>query len=198
MYSIWLPAVVWRPGPPFNSVGSMSRSQLLLIGGRSGVGKTTVAAEIHRQLSEQGVHHAWIEGDNLDMAFPVPWEKGYTLAEDNLAAMWSNYKARGYRRLIYVNTACVVAPVIQELTTAMGDHPTVTGVLLTSNDEVAEQRLAQREIGGGLDYAVRRSREAALGLEAEAPAEVARVCTDGQLVGAVAAEIIRLTGWGVQ
>lgn len=49
----------------------MSRSHVLLIGGRSGVGKSTVAAEVHRQLSEYGVHHAWIEGDNLDMALRV-------------------------------------------------------------------------------------------------------------------------------
>jgi thymidylate kinase len=173
----------------------VSRTDLLLIGGRSGVGKTTVAAEVHRQLSEHGVHHAWIEGDNLDMAFPVPWRQGYTLAEANLAAMWSNYKRHGYTRLLYVNTASVVAPVIEELTKAMGDTPAVTGVLLTSSDEVAAQRLAQREVGGGLDYAVGRSREAAVGLEAEAPGEIARVNTDGRTVADVAAEIIRLSGW---
>lgn len=173
----------------------MSRSHLLLIGGRPGVGKTTVAAEVHRQLSERGVHHAWIEGDNLDMAFPVPWKQGYTLAEANLAAMWSNYRGHGYSRLIYVNTASVVAPVIVELTTAMGDDPKVTGVLLTSSDDVAEQRLVQREVGGGLDYSVERSREAALGLEAEAPTEVTRLNTDDRLVTDLAAEIIGLTGW---
>jgi len=176
-------------------VATVSGSHVLLIGGRSGVGKSTVAAEVHRQLSEHGVQHAWIEGDNLDMAFPVPWRQGYTLAEANLAAMWSNYRAHGYTRLMYVNTASVVAPVIEALATAMGDHPRTTGVLLTSSDEVAEQRLVEREVGGGLDYAVGRSREAALGLEAEAPEEVTRLNTDGRLVIDLAAEIIQLTGW---
>lgn len=173
----------------------MSRSQLLLIGGRSGVGKTTVAAEVHRQLSEHGVRHAWIEGDNLDMAFPVPWEQGYTLPEANLAAMWSHYRAHGYTRLMYVNTASVVAPVIGDLIAAMGDDPSVTGVLLTSSDEVAEQRLLQRQVGGGLDYAVGRSREAAVGLEAEAPEEVTRLDTDGRSVTDLAAEVIQMAGW---
>ncbi len=116
----------------------MPRSHVLLIGGRSGVGKSTIAAETHRQLSEHGVRHAWIEGDNLDMAFPVPWEQGYNLAEANLAVMWSNYRAHGYRRLIYVNPASVFADVIDALTTAMGDDPMVTGVLLSSSDETAE------------------------------------------------------------
>lgn len=131
------------------------------------------------------------------MAFPVPWKHGYTLAEANLAAMWSNYKSHGYTRLIYVNTASVVASVIDELKTAMGDHPKVTGVLLTSSDEVAEQRLVQREVGGGFDHAAGRSREAAIGLEADAPPEVTRLHTDGRPVAALATDIIQLTGWCV-
>ena len=173
----------------------MPRSHVLLIGGRSGVGKSTIAAGTHRQLSEHGVQHAWIEGDNLDMAFPVPWKQGYNLAEANLAAMWSNYRAHGYTRLIYVNTASVFAQVIDALTTAMGDDPTVTGVLLTSSDEVAENRLVQREVGGGLESALGRSREAALELESAAPEEVTRLHTDGRSPNDLAAEIVRLTGW---
>jgi hypothetical protein len=171
------------------------QTELLLIGGRSGVGKSTVAAEVHRQLSSYDVHHAWIEGDNLDMAYPVPWRQGHLLAEANLAAMWSNYRDHGYTRLIYVNTASVAGHVIAELTAAMGDDPRVTGVLLTSSDDVADERLAQREIGGGLSRARGRSREAAIGLEEEAPAEVTRLDTDGRTVVELAAEVIRLSGW---
>jgi gluconate kinase len=174
----------------------MTQSHLLLIGGRSGVGKSTVAAEIHRQLAERGVRHAWIEGDNLDMAFPVPWKQGHKLAEANLAAMWSNYRALGYARLIYVNTASVLPHVIDSLTTAMGDNPLVHGVLLTSSDAVAEQRLIEREVGGGLDYAVGRSREAALELEAAAAPEITKLNTDGRPATHLAADIIALTRWG--
>ncbi len=173
----------------------MTRSQLLLIGGRSGVGKSTVAAEIHRQLAERGVHHAWIEGDNLDMAFPVPWKQDHKLAEANLAAMWSNYRALGYTRLIYVNTASVLPDVIVSLTTAVGDDPIVHGVLLTSSDAVAEQRLVEREVGGGLDCAVGRSRKAALELEASTAPEVTRLNTDGRSATLLAAAIIALTRW---
>jgi hypothetical protein len=174
----------------------MTRSHLLLIGGRSGVGKSTVAAEIHRQLGERSVHHAWIEGDNLDMAFPVPWKQGHQLAEANLAAMWSNYGALGYTRLIYVNTASVLPHVIASLTTAMGDDPIVHGVLLTSSDAVAEQRLVEREVGGGLDHALGRSRAAALELEASTASEVTRLDTDGRSATQLAAEIIAVAKWG--
>ena len=81
------------------------RSQALFIGGRSGVGKTTVAFEVHTRLSTARVRHCLIEGDNLDQAYPAPWEHG--LAERNLAAMWANYRALGYRRMVYTNTASV-------------------------------------------------------------------------------------------
>jgi hypothetical protein len=57
---------------------------------------------MHAQLPAARVQHCFIEGNNLDMAYPPPWEHG--LAEQNLAAMWANYRALGYRRMICANT----------------------------------------------------------------------------------------------
>jgi hypothetical protein len=37
--------------------------------------------------------------------------------------MWGNYRALGYRRMIYINTVSVRASVIDEPTAAMGDSP---------------------------------------------------------------------------
>ncbi len=164
---------------------------MLLLGGRSGVGKSSVGYEIHAQLSAGGVRHCVIEGDNLDLAYPPPWEHG--LAERNLAAMWGNYRALGYRRLIYANTVSV--RFVDELTAAMGDDPRVTAVLLTADDVTARQRLARREIGSALEQHVVRSDLAARELEALSPAWVHRVPTDGRPVVDIAGEIIGLTGW---
>jgi adenylylsulfate kinase-like enzyme len=100
-----------------------ARTELLLIGGRSGVGKSTVAAELHRLLRERQVWHGHVEGDNLDMAYPTPWEHG--LAERNLAGMWPNYRAFGHTRLLYVNTAAVV---VADLVTALGGDVRRVGV----------------------------------------------------------------------
>jgi hypothetical protein len=165
----------------------------LLVGGRAGVGKSSVGYEIHEQLSAAGLRHCLIEGDNLDMAYPAPWE--HHLAERNLAAMWANYRALGYRRMIYTNTASVLENVIGELTAAMGDDPQVTGVLLTCSDATARRRLAQREIGSALDSHVERSTQMARRLDRHAPAWVHRVATDGRTVADTAAEIISLTAW---
>ena len=100
------------------------RSRALFIGGRAGVGKSSVGYEIHAQLSAARIQHCLIEGDNLDMAWPAPREHG--LAEQNLAAMWASYRGLGYRRIIYTNTASVFEKVLSQLTTAMGDSPQAT------------------------------------------------------------------------
>lgn len=167
------------------------RSEALLLGGRAGVGKSSVGNEIHAQLSTAGVRHCLIEGDNLDQAYPPPWE--HRLAERNLAAMWANYRALGYRRMIYTNTVSV--RFIDELTSAMGDDPRVTAVLLTADDVTARHRLAKREIGTALDWHIERSDIAARELEQLSPNWVHRIPTDGRSVADIAAQIIGLTGW---
>lgn len=158
-----------------------AQSKVLFIGGRAGAGKTSVGYEIHAQLSAARIQHCLIEGDNLDMAWPTPHENGLRLAEQNLAAIWANYCASGYHRMIYTNTASVFREVINELVAAMGGSPQVTAVLLTCSGQTARQRLAQREVGSGLDR--------------RAPAWVHRVTTDGRALTDIAAEVVALTGW---
>lgn len=168
-------------------------SEAVFIGGRSGVGKTSVGFEIHAQMSAAGIQHCLIDGDYLDMAYPSPWEHG--LAERNLATMWSNYRELGFRRLIYLNTACLLPEVIHSLTAAMGDTPTVCGVLLTCTQESARERLSRREIGSTLAKHLALSTDMASRLQQAAPSWVHRVPTDNRTVADIAAEAIDLTGW---
>jgi predicted kinase len=174
---------------------SATASQLLLIGGPAGVGKTAVAAEVHNQLAAANVRHCWIEGDFLDLAHPSPWRTGLRLAEENLAAVWANYRRAGYRRLIYTNTSAVLAPVTRSLTMALGDEPDVTAVLLTADEATLTARLRDRERGSALSEHVQRSVAMARQLAAEVPADVSRVCTDERSVVDVAGAIICLLDW---
>ena len=168
---------------------------MLLIGGRSGVGKSTAGWEVSRQLQAADVAHCYIEGDNLDQVFPAPpgdpvREK---ISEANLRALWANYRALGHSRLVYTNTAAVLSA--DWMTRAMGDDVRFIGALLTASDETAAGRLGLREIGGGLDWHVERSRRAAAWLEREAPAWVVRIATDDLAAETIAQQLIGLTGW---
>lgn len=168
-------------------------SEVVFIGGRSGTGKTSVGFEIHAKLSAAGVSHCLIDGDFLDMAYPPRWE--HNLAERNLAGMWENYRALGYRRMIYTNTVSVLPDVIAQLTTAMGDNPKVLAILLTCTDITARERLGQREIGSTLDQHLASSADVAVRLQAGAAACAHQIATDARTVSDIAADVIDLTGW---
>lgn len=168
-------------------------SEVLFVGGRSGVGKSTVALEISHLLAEADIQHAVIEGDNLDLAYPVPWQKGLHLAELNLAAMWRNYRQAGYRRLIYTNTVSILES--ERLASVMGGGTRSIAILLTAGDQTVRSRLAIREVGSTLDLHVERSNRAARELDANAASSVHRVTTDDRSVTEIAREIISLTSW---
>ena len=169
--------------------------EVLLIGGRSGVGKSTLGCEVSRQLREAGAPHCYIEGDNLDQVFPAPVGDPVReqISEANLAAIWTNYRALGHNRLVYTNTAAVISA--PWMTRALGGRVRFVGVLLTAEDDTAAGRLAAREIGGGLTWHLDRGRRAALWLETQAPQWVARVPTDRRRIAEIALEVIGLTGW---
>lgn len=169
--------------------------EVLLIGGRSGVGKSTTSWEVSAQLQAAEVDHALVEGDFLDQIFPAPpgdpTRSGIT--ERNLAAIWRNYAELGCRRLIYTNTVSVVEPDL--IVRAMGGSARVLGVLLTADDATARERLGGREIGSQLDAHLERSARMSVHLESTAPAWVHRIPTDGRTTVDIARDIVAVTGW---
>lgn len=167
-------------------------TDVIFIGGRSGVGKSSVAAEASQILARADISHAVIEGDNLDQAHPQPWRDGIDLAEQNLAAMWTNYRAIGYSRLIFTNTMSVLH--MAALVAALGVEVRPFAVLLTATDATAAHRLAQREIGTALAEHIDRSNLAARRLDT-ADDTVPRVATDGRSVIDVAREVLTRAGW---
>jgi len=174
-----------------NTRGVNMQSEVLFVGGRSGVGKSCVAFELHARLTALKVKHCVIEGDSLDLAFPHPWE--HHLGERNLAAIWANYRDLGYRRMIYTNTVSV--RFTRELAAAMGDEPRITAVLLTATDETASARLRGRSQGSDLQEHLDRSNAAAGELERLTPQWVHRRATDNRSVQDIAADLLPLTGW---
>jgi len=173
---------------------SIQTNHVLLLGGRSGVGKTSVGAEASELLQAAGVAHCLIEGDNLDAAYPKAADDphGTALTEANLQALWQNYAAIGHTRAIYVNTVSVLeAPMVLR---ALGGGRS-TGVLLTGADEVLVGRLGGREIGSVLQRQLQRSAAMATHLQEAAGPDVVRVRTDGRDVTAIASEVLQLCGW---
>lgn len=101
---------------------AMDHAEVLLIGGRAGVGKTSVGWEVSAQLRAAAVSHAVIEGDFMGQVHPEPEgdPDRSEITESNLTAVWANFTRRGYRRLIYTNTASVLPEATGMFERAMG------------------------------------------------------------------------------
>ncbi|NGO06553.1 hypothetical protein G5C60_02400 [Streptomyces sp. HC44] len=175
----------------------MGHAEVLLIGGRAGVGKSTVAWEVSDQLRRVGVAHALVEGDLMGQVHPAPEGDPHRAAitERNLTAVWGNFAELGHRRLIYTNTVSVLTTAASMFERAMGADVRMIRVLLTATDATAAQRLEGREIGSELDRELRSSAYKARLLDERAPADTVRVATDDRSVIDIAAEVLDATGW---
>jgi hypothetical protein len=78
---------------------------------------------------------------------------------------------------------------------AMGEHPRIAAVLLTSTDETVSAWLSAREIGSQLDAHVHRSSAAARRRDQAAPSPVARVPADGRDVIGIARDVVAAARW---
>ncbi len=172
------------------------RRRLLLIGGGSGTGKTTIGWEVSVILQRHGIAHCVLEGDYMDQVHPAPPGDPHRsgITERNVAAIWANYAALGHHRLVYTNTVSVLEGDMLRRAMGGGDIG-VTRILLTAGEATMRARLAVRETGSQLLPHVERGLRAAVRLDAEAPAGTVRVATDDRTVEEVAARVVAATGW---
>lgn len=126
----------------------MDHAEVLLIGGRAGVGKTTVGWEVSALLRSEAVAHAIIDGDFMGQVHPAPEGDPHRaeITESNLTAVWANFVQRGYRRLIYTNTVSVLPEATGMFERAMGAGVGILRVLLTASDATARERLVGRDL----------------------------------------------------
>ncbi|MYR46683.1 hypothetical protein [Streptomyces sp. SID5910] len=175
----------------------MDHAEVLLIGGRAGVGKTTVGWEVSALLRSEGIAHAIVDGDFMGQVHPAPEGDPHRaeITECNLTAVWANFAQRGYRRLIYTNTMSVLPEATGMFERAMGAGAVIVRVLLTASDATARERLVGRELGSELERELEGSVRKARLLDQRASAGTVRVATDGRLVGDIAQDVVAATGW---
>lgn len=175
----------------------VDHAEALLIGGRAGVGKSTIGWEVSAQLCVAEVAHAIIEGDFLGQVHlsPAGDPDRSRITERNLVSVWANYAQLGCRRLIYTRTVCVLPEQAGMFERAMGAGVRIIRILLTASDETVGERLAGRELGSRLERELRTSALKAPMLEARAPTGTIRVATDGRKVVDIAKDVADATGW---
>ncbi|MFF0225482.1 hypothetical protein [Streptomyces sp. NPDC004629] len=175
----------------------MTYAEALLIGGRAGVGKTTVGWEVSALLRTAAVAHAVVDGDFMGQVHPAPHGDPHRaeITEANLTAVWANFARRGYRRLLYTNTLSVLPDSAGMFERALGPGTRLVRVLLTASDATARERLVRRELGSELHREMERSARKARLLDERAASGTVRIATDGRTVPDIAHEVLTATGW---
>ncbi|MFD5631338.1 MULTISPECIES: hypothetical protein [unclassified Streptomyces] len=175
----------------------MDHTEALLIGGRAGVGKSTVSWEVSARLKAAEVGHAVIEGDFMGYVHPAPEGDPHRagITERNLRAVWGNFAELGHRRLVYTNTLSVLAESTSLFERALGADVRIVRVLLTATDDTTARRLKGREIGSELERELANSANKARLLDERVPADTVRVATDDRTVVDIAREVVAATGW---
>jgi hypothetical protein len=177
----------------------ITTTQVLVVCGPSGTGKTVTAWEIGRILESRQVPHALIDTDELDRVWPQPEpvEALIAISRRNLEAVWATFSNLGVRRLVLCG---VMASIPQSKPWIEDAIPgaTVTFVRLTADHDVREQRLRDREAGSGFDHEMQASDRAAAFIQRHDPIEMREmriVVTDGKGIAAVAEEVLRVADW---
>jgi len=180
--------------PPLEEFPLSERVPVLIITGPVGVGKTTVAGEVSEQLAAVGVAHALVDIDSLRYCYPRPADDRFQiqLAMRNLASLWPNFRAAGATHLVAADVIESRAQLRRFETAIPGARITV--VRLRASVEVLAQRVAQRELGSGRDWHLRRAAELAAQMERDAVEDLL-VETDGRVIAEIARDIVLRISW---
>jgi len=169
-------------------------SQLVIISGPVGVGKTTTGEELSAILEAEGVGHTFIDLDGLSKTYPRPMDDrfGEDLALKNLRAVWTHSREMGTRNLIVarvIETAAGAERIAQSV-----DASNSIIIQLNASDSHLLSRVRKREIGSGTDWHERRAIELARKFQRLSVAHI-KIDTDERSIGSIAREIRQHLPW---
>lgn len=170
----------------------MNDTELLVLNGSPGSGKSSVANAIAEHLRQSGIAHALIEFDELGRVYPEP---AIPVGWANLRAMWPNYLAIPNLKVIL--PVCIGSN--QELEDLQNAAPCkkCTIVDLVAEELVLKARVTNREPNEYWRVKLRGLVDKHVGKNFAVKLGDFRIRTDDKSIEDTAREIIGYLGWKV-
>lgn len=180
----------------------MQHTEILLVTGPAGAGKSTLCWEIGAEFVAASEAHAIIESDELDRGYPKPGAEELErlkpgtrdVSSINLAALWSTYRALGHSRLIMSGVMLHLDFDRLWILSAIPEARIIV-VRLVASEETLRQRLAMREKGAGAEAQLERTLRQAKRMAGEKSDGLLIVPTDGRTPRELAQTVLREVGW---
>jgi hypothetical protein len=170
-----------------------ARVPTLLISGTTGVGKSTIAAEINDLMAELGTPNAAVDLDALVWQWPSTSEWNADLMFENLASVWPNYQAHGATHLVLARVQKDRAELSRYEDAIPGAQIVVCR--LRAPESVRVQRLfARMPPGSSREWHLSRTTELELELDRAASADF-DVENGDRPAREVALEVVGRAGW---
>jgi GTPase SAR1 family protein len=168
----------------------MNHTEVLVLNGSPGSGKTTLANAIAERLREMDIPHAVIDVDELARVYP---EVGGSIGWRNLRAVWPNYAALPNLKVII--PVCIDSTRdLEELQNATPSS-SFTVCELVADELVLKDRVTRREPNEYWQTKLRNLVERYLEKDSTAKLGDFRVRTDNGSVDEAAREILNRLGW---
>lgn len=167
-----------------------TRTQILVITGTVGVGKSSVADEVYEILKKQSAHLALINLDELGYTGTAPKDDPFNinLRFKNLQAIWKNYEEAGTKGVI-IPFVVEHRQSIKRFTQAI-PNADIHVIRLDAPIDVVKERIRKRPMGGSLEWHLKRAAELAQILKHNKPEDIV-IETVGKSISDVAKEIIK-------
>lgn len=170
------------------------QTNLIVISGPVGVGKTTLSEELSHLLNNRQIAHTIVDLDGLSKTYPRAEEDPYgeKVALANLKAVWANSKTLGTRNLI-IARVIETREGLRRIERTVGARKSLL-VQLSANDDSLRERVRQRELGKGRAWHEERALDLSRKLAKANLADI-YINTDDRSIAEVAVELLSQVVW---
>ena len=174
----------------------LATTELLLITGAAGVGKSTASYEVGEELRRRNLPHAIIDSDELDRVWPLPYddERRRPIDIANLSSWWSQFAELGIPRLVMSGVFIDLDDARGWIAEAIPDAA-IRAVRLVASAHELDRRVERRELGSAATDQLRRSRAQARAIAATTHPNATVIEVDGLSVTELGVVLCDLMAW---